>query len=716
MRHLICMAVFVSILDLCFSFDVASEINMQPSRLMITFFTENDNDVTNVDLDGAVIAKQYGRRLLLDLMGPFDLDTQREKWMTKLKNVEMVEVDGIARASFGLYFPPWNFKDNEPFSVKVEEVLNNPIDNRDVVVAVLDTGIAEIAKVKFPGLRNGYDFASDVYYTKDGDGRDADATDPGDGGATCASTWHGTTVSSIIGAVHWGPVVRGIAPHCTLLSVRIGMECGTCSFSDMADAIVWAAGGRINGVPDNTARAHIISVSFGQESACLSFVQSAINQAASLGSLVIVAAGNDAVHASRFAPANCANVVSVAASGRDGFLAPYSNWGATVTAPGGRSRRGDQGLEVWIVNQQNQLDNVIIMGTSLAAPHVAALASLIKHDALNTIRDQFNRYIASKSSPLSPQDQVCVNGTSNCAGELITWPKLKSATDMIPLVNCSASGLQMCYTPGGTNRCTFGCMCEAGYKYSFFQNLSGAVFEGCIECPAGTFSPSHGFKTECTACPSCPQGQYRKGCGPTSGSCSSCIACPQGQYTTECGGSSPGVCTNCGLQCGSSEYVSADCGGFSPGVCSLCQYAFSCANPNLVLGPFKCITQQSTCVSCPSCPVGKYRKAVCGNLFYEECTLCPSCSEGKYRTACRDSNSGYCASCATCPSGQYRTGCSGLTSGTCTQCGSCPEGQYLAGCSGLTGGTCTPCRNCSVGSWLNGCSALDEGVCVTCTN
>ena len=143
-----------------------------------------------------------------------------------------------------------------------------------VVVAVLDTGYrphADLASRILPG----YDFDSSI--GRDGDaGRDADARDPGDyilGGGDCMlqdSTWHGTHVAGTIAAVtNNGVGVAGIAFGARILPVRVvgleqevGGSCGARE-SDISDAMIWAAGGNVAGVPTNSNRARVLNLSIG---------------------------------------------------------------------------------------------------------------------------------------------------------------------------------------------------------------------------------------------------------------------------------------------------------------------------------------------------------------------------------------------------------------------------------------------------------------------
>lgn len=107
--------------------------------------------------------------------------------------------------------------------------------------------------------------------------------------------------------------------------------------SDIADAIVWASGGHVDGVPDNTHPAEVISMSLGGFGSCDSNTQQAINTAVANGSTVVVAAGNDAIDAAQFTPASCSNVITVGATRITGGIAFYSNFGSVVdlSGPGG---------------------------------------------------------------------------------------------------------------------------------------------------------------------------------------------------------------------------------------------------------------------------------------------------------------------------------------------------------------------------------------------
>lgn len=247
-----------------------------------------------------------------------------------------------------------------------------------VTVAVLDTGYVRSDELISPaGVSreiNGYDFVSDPERSGDGDGRDADASGVG------RFAYHAEVVANLIAAGRDdGHGVVGVNPQARIVHVRVGGEDGMIDPQDLADAIRWAAGLNVPGVPVNLHPARVLNLSLFADfiplTGCDSRVDAAIRAVTARGALLVVGAANDDTDASGYTPAGCANVLTVTAVRSDGQRASYANWGRSVAlaAPGGDlgDPKGD-GLPVWIAGKL-----FLKTGTSFAAPQVAGVASLM---------------------------------------------------------------------------------------------------------------------------------------------------------------------------------------------------------------------------------------------------------------------------------------------------------------------------------------------------
>jgi serine protease len=357
--------------------------------------------------------------------------------------------------------------------------------NSNVVLAVLDTGIVNHQDLNGAGITPfsptyvpngrflaGYDFISEGagaplplnFAANDGDGRDADPSDPGDWitkeeksqypQSECVATdesppyrdspssWHGSHMAGVAAATaNNASGIAGIGWNIRILPVRVLGKCGG-SLSDIAEAIRWAAGVAVAGVPVNSTPAHVISLSLGVGLACPATLQSAVDAAIAAGAVVVAATGNEGV-TSLSAPSNCSGVISVTAHTINGENATYANIGSqggtdprpSISAPGGGppivlGSGGPTDDEDWFgyyiwstVLFGDTTPNsgggpggtstgpayVGAIGTSAATPQVAAVAALVKSLLPNASSAQVLSFVVANSRP-HPDGGACAAG------------------------------------------------------------------------------------------------------------------------------------------------------------------------------------------------------------------------------------------------------------------------------------------------------------------
>jgi serine protease len=363
---------------------------------------------------------------------PVEVLTKLAKQLTVTGNYQFVEVNR--------YFQP-TLTPNDSRLGHMWGLINNNTGIRaeagwdsnsgsNVTVAVLDTGFRPHADLA-DNIVGGYDFVSSAFMGNDNNGRDADARDPGDAvsASECGwshsarnSSWHGTHVAGTIAAVgNNGQGVVGTAYNANILPVRVLGKCGGTT-ADIADAIVWASGGNVSGVPTNAFPADVINLSLGGNSGCSSTYQSAINQARNNGVTLVVAAGNSGRDVANFSPASCDGVIAVAAHDQAGLRSVWSSWASSnfgskidVSAPG-------TGILSTLNSGTNGpgADNYVSYnGTSMATPHVAGVVAQMLHQSPYLSPTAVEMRIKHSARTFLPGSSC---NTSNCGDGMLDAP------------------------------------------------------------------------------------------------------------------------------------------------------------------------------------------------------------------------------------------------------------------------------------------------------
>jgi len=297
-------------------------------------------------------------------------------------------VSAAAVTNDPLFAQQWNLQ-----RIGLQEALQrNPAAGRDVVVAVIDTGVAYGQGVIFPRIR-GVDLEPTRFTAGadlvDGDGEPYDegsAFDPRRPEET-PRFGHGTFAASVIAAaVDNATAGAGIAPNVTLMPIRVLGRDGFGTNSGVAEGILYAA----------EHGAKVVNLSLGGTSASQSIAE-AVAEADRRGVILVAAAGNEAdddVFDDELGrdvawPARYPQVIAVGATAFDGSRSTYSNFGPNLdlVAPAGEdnasvgSGRLDGVLATSFLHDPVSGSTLYgafwATGTSFACPQVAAVAALL---------------------------------------------------------------------------------------------------------------------------------------------------------------------------------------------------------------------------------------------------------------------------------------------------------------------------------------------------
>lgn len=340
-------------------------------------------------------------------------DAERE--FESRDNVVYAEPNFIARAFFvpnDPYYPlQWNF-DNARYGGIHTQAAWDISQGAGVTVAVVDTGVAyenyrdtsgryyqapDLANTKFT---QGYDFVYNDTHANDDNG-------------------HGTHVTGTVAqSTNNGMGVAGVAFKATIIPVKVLDKNGSGTYANVAKGIRFAA--------DKGAK--VINLSLGGSSSSQTLLD-AVSYAYSKGATIVAAAGNSGTNVIAYPAAYDQYVIAVGATRYDETLAYYSSFGPSLdlVAPGGDLRvdqngdgYGDGILQQTFQGGTNNFAYWFFQGTSMAAPHVSAVAALIIANGNATTPDRVQTILQQSAKDLGSlgRDDTYGWGLVNAAAAL----------------------------------------------------------------------------------------------------------------------------------------------------------------------------------------------------------------------------------------------------------------------------------------------------------
>ncbi|MBL0388782.1 peptidase S8 [Tumebacillus sp. ITR2] len=248
--------------------------------------------------------------------------------------------------------------------IKADKAWQLSTGDPDVVIAVVDTGV----DLNHPDLQGKLVAGRNIIA-----GTDQPQDDNG----------HGTHCAGIIAArTNNLEGIAGVNWNSKIMPVKAMNADGSGSVADIADGIAWAA--------DHGA--DVINLSLGDYEDS-DYLHEAIKYAYEKGIVVTAAMGNDGTGEASY-PAAYPEVIGVAANDETNETATFSNYGAhcSVSAPG-----------VSIPSTYPDKRYVALSGTSMASPHVAGVAGLLKSINKNLKPSDIRDILQKTADDLGPE-------------------------------------------------------------------------------------------------------------------------------------------------------------------------------------------------------------------------------------------------------------------------------------------------------------------------
>ncbi len=278
-------------------------------------------------------------------------------WGALKSDDSKIWLDGIRKPSL----------DRSVAQIGAPAVHQRGITGKGIKVAVVDTGVDE----NHPDLK-GQEIAERNFTD------DPDATD---------NVGHGTHVGSTIASS--GSKYGGVAPGAQLLDAKVCIEFG-CQESWILDGMRWAA----------EQGAQVINMSLGgQDTPEIDPLEQAINDlTAKHGTLFVVAAGNSGRPGTVGSPSTADAALSVGAVDRDDSLAPFSSKGPRAGDGGVKPEVTAPGVGI-VAAKAGTTEHVAASGTSMATPHVAGAAALLRQQHPEWTPAQLKSALVSTAKP-----------------------------------------------------------------------------------------------------------------------------------------------------------------------------------------------------------------------------------------------------------------------------------------------------------------------------
>jgi hypothetical protein len=588
------------------------------------------------------------------------------RWLDKDGAVRSASVDGWKRALATPNDPGmqylWHYA-----AIGAETAWNTTTGSSSQRIGIVDSGTLRTHQDLAAKDLAGYDFISFTESSKDGDGRDAEYNDPGDGG-NCngeqhEDSWHGSHVAgTALAATQNGVGIAGLNWDAMLVTGRASGLCGAAT-SDILEAVAWMTGFVIDGVPNIGANevVEVVNLSLGSDQSCGSAEQDYFTTiGAQTNAVIVAAAGNSGNNVPVGSPAACDGVIAVGAHGPDSnrSLTDYTNVSSAldVIAPGGDIQNN---LEEGILSACGPASDCYTyqQGTSMASPHVAGAVSLLRAANPSLTATQIRDLLTQTGESCSFCDGV--------PAMRLDFAVVAAAQQPGGVVDPPATNL-------GTGPCTPAGECTGGETC---LNTDTAGLRCFTECASSSIcgADSQCFGVDATLKVCVPAGDLSPG-----------ASCSDGAF--ECGAGS--VCLN--------DDDGASC-------YSRCDLDYTCPSAEQ-----NCLQQQGFAFCDPVLPPADPPPNVGGNTPVDgaECDTrrgnwdCPS-GQGCFEGVCRSGLEGDLLSGQLC--GEDAVCRSGLCDrGVCTvPCEVGCRGGYSCDAEIIPGGMCRP----------DSCAASEGGIC-----